>query len=616
MLCEGFVNIEGGTNTVHGGYRPPQSCLRGEETKSSSAYAFVISASMVSQFRSATGSSGFSSDKPFKCGLVKSHRNPLLARIRGATRDASAKLMHHVGAPLTNICLTAGSALLTAASSFGSFVSSTVTQAAENDSLRVQVLDLQQEVERMRADRVQYANALYHSAIVLPNHAGAMSISANCSSSSSSRKRSHPSSDSGGDETDNTACTTATTAPLIHASANRRHKGLADEGRRLLESLSSLQQQQQLHAEPLPAPAAQQLQQQLQLQLPSECPLALVQSDQEQQATANTAVNARCSFSPENPPVPASAPVLAAAAAVPMAMGGNGRGFSRDMRASIAAAAQSLSQSQKPYSQSHSQSAQAHTNTHTHKRSPRRRVSFGPDDICEVPHLCDAGAPTATFSHSAQSNPSRHPALPPALLASIAHANVVLSNVRLTAPAVDAMTASAGESVPHAVASIDAAQKRASMPSLPFNANDLLAARLNPTNNSNNSNAAAAGTAGGPGSGMPMLKQRRTSIERLSPTFGRAVTSLHSASRAFNAGDIRSVQLKPVLQRVGTSGNKESQVPGHVTTNTSSYGNNNNNKPVNLHDSLRLALRARFANAIPRTVPHTPGYESDSSDWI
>ena len=597
--------------------------------------------------------------KASKSGPVKSHRHPLLTRIQGVTREASAKLINHVAAPLTNICLSAGSVLLRAASNFGTLVSSAVTQAAENDTLRGQVLDLQQEVERLRSDKVQYANTLFRNAIMVPNHIASANVTANnsnssssssSSSSSDSRKRTHPGGSGGGSGGSSSS-----------SNSQHRQRALADEGRRLLESISSFAHLPQpgapaVSADPhVPVPVrpstvtsrqlaavaatnctevgagvskvmrAVQAQPLLSLQLPSECMLS-----EQEQASANTVANARCSLPLPLPLSPAFASTFAPAPA-PSFEEAPAAGL--DVRSAVVAATTVGSGSSAASHSMHlqlQQQLQTHAHTHAHtlaktqtqthsgppQATTRRRVSFGPDDVCEVPHLCDANAPPAPTNGLGEvPRPAQQPALPSALLASI---SMRKPHATHTAAAACLTVTTAGGSSSTTTAARAGTGGMACLPSLPFNSSDLLSIKLNPNA------ATTATTASEMRANYGGRSQRRTSLERLSPALGRAVNT--TLSRAFNASDIRSVRLKPVGVGVGSAAGGKENEGGNNRNNrqgsgssSSSRSSSSDGKPLNLQDSLRLALAARFANALPhtpRTVPHTPGYESDASDWM
>ena len=124
--------------------------------------------------------------------------------------------------------------------------------------------------------------------------------------------------------------------------------------------------------------------------------------------------------------------------------------------------------------------------------------------------------------------------------------------------------------------------------SLPFNVNDLLNARLQPTKARK----------------VQVMSTTRSCSNKINnPTFS---TTVGKVMNSFNLKDIQNVKLKPVLRVPLTQ--------HHTSSNAAAAANNNNGTVNSLQESLRIALNSRFAKAMPSTpftVPSTPGYDDE-----
>lgn len=239
------------------------------------------------------------------CKVKKAQRNSFLNR----AQTAGVILLDSVAAPLAKACVSAAAKIFNTATSFGEFIQTSMTQSIENDALRTQVFDLQQEIDRLRLERLQHANSMYKAAIVMPSTSTNESVPANRSKVEA------------------------------RAGSGRPARRLVSEGRRLLQSISELSRSPASNLSPshrttgalepggrvsLRLPNAPTLS----LLPPSECPDASV---------ANTVANAMCSF---------------------------------------------------PLKQISAADSAARTRTPPSRTVQlKRRVSFGPDDVCEVENV-------------------------------------------------------------------------------------------------------------------------------------------------------------------------------------------------------------------------------------
>lgn len=343
-----------------------------------------------------------SHDSHSRCKVKKAHRNLFLNR----AQTASAALLDSVAAPLAKACISAAASIVNTATSFGEFIKTSMTQSIENDALRSQVFDLQQEIDRLRLERLQYANSMYKAAIVMPVTSTNESVPANRSKNET------------------------------RAGSGRR---LVSEGRRLLQSISELSRSPVSKIPPSNHNSGISESERVNLRLPNAPKLSLLPpSECPDASSANTVANAMCSF-----------PLRQLSSA--------------DTAAQV-------------------------RNPPSRTGQLKRRVSFGPDDVCELENV-------NTLTNTQLASPELVPAK------KVAKAEGGTPEVSAAA---DGARTGSPTTLPAAA--------------LPFGVRDLLGVRLRTTSGSESSGEL-------PGK-LPAI-----------------------GSRPFNIRDIQSVKLKSVLLR-------------------------------------------------------------------